>query len=48
MTEPMPHPSKELLPEAQDYLAHRLTCARSLSLALALGDRPDESPLFGR
>jgi hypothetical protein len=45
----MPHPSKELLPEAQDYLAHRLDGARDLYLlALALGDRPDGSPLFGR
>ena len=49
MTEPMPHLSRELPPEARDYLAHRLDGARDLYLlALALGDRPDGSPLFGR
>jgi hypothetical protein len=49
MTERTPHLSRELLPEARDYLAHRLDGARDLYLlALALGDRPDGSPLFGR
>jgi len=49
MTEPRPHLSRELQPEARDYLAHRLDGARDLYLlALALGDRPDGSPLFGR
>ncbi len=49
MTEPTPHLSRELLPEARDYLANRLDGARDLYLlALALGDRPDGSPLFGR
>ena len=49
MTEPVPHLSKELSSEARDYLAHRLDGARDLYLlALALGDRPDGSPLFGR
>jgi hypothetical protein len=49
MTEPMPHPSRELLPQTRDYLAHRLDGAHDLHLlALALGDRPDGSPLFGR
>jgi hypothetical protein len=49
MTEPRPHLSRELPPEARDYLAHRLDGARDLYLlALALGDRPDGSPLFGR
>jgi hypothetical protein len=49
MTEPRPHLSRELLSEARDYLAHRLDGARDLYLlALALGDRPDGSPLFGR
>jgi hypothetical protein len=41
--------SKELPSETRDYLAHRLDGARDLYLlALALGDRPDGSPLFGR
>jgi hypothetical protein len=41
--------SKELPPETRDYLTHRLDGARDLYLlALALGDRPDGSPLFGR
>ena len=49
MTEPRPHLSRALPPEARDYLAHRLDGARDLYLlALALGDRPDGSPLFGR
>jgi hypothetical protein len=49
MTEPTPHLSRELPPEAREYLAHRLDGARDLYLlALALGDRPDGSPLFGR
>jgi len=49
MTEPTPHLSRELPQEARDYLAHRLDGARDLYLlALALGDRPDGSPLFGR
>jgi hypothetical protein len=49
MPEPTPHLSRELRPEARDYLAHRLDGARDLYLlALALGDRPDGSPLFGR
>ena len=42
MTEPTPHPPRELRPEARDYLAHRLDGARDLYLlALALGDRPE-------
>jgi hypothetical protein len=49
MAEPMPHLSRELPPETRDYLAHRLDGARDLYLlALALGDRPDGAPLFGR
>jgi hypothetical protein len=49
MTEPTPHLSRELPAETRDYLAHRLDGARDLYLlALALGDRPDGSPLFGR
>jgi hypothetical protein len=49
MTEPTPHLSRELPPETRDYLAHRLDGARDLYLlALALGDRPDGSALFGR
>jgi hypothetical protein len=49
MTEPTPYLSRELPPEARDYLAHRLDGARDLYLlALALGDRPGGSPLFGR
>ena len=49
MTGPTPHLSKELPPGTQDYLAHRLDGARDLYLlALALGDRPEGSALFGR
>jgi hypothetical protein len=49
MTEPAPHLSGELPPETRDYLAHRLDGARDLYLlALALGDRPEGSALFGR
>jgi hypothetical protein len=49
MTESTPHLSRELPPETRDYLAHRLDGARDLYLlALALGDRPDGSALFGR
>jgi hypothetical protein len=49
MTELTPHLSRELPRETRDYLAHRLDGARDLYLlALALGDRPDGSPLFGR
>jgi hypothetical protein len=49
MIEPTPHLSRELPAETRDYLAHRLDGARDLSLlALALGDRPDGSALFGR
>src|ERR671918_1456574 len=49
MTEPRPHLSRELLSQTADYLGHRLDGARDLYLlALALGDRPDGSPLFGR
>jgi hypothetical protein len=49
MTEPRPHLSRELPAEARVYLGHRLDGARDLYLlALALGDRPDGSPLFGR
>jgi hypothetical protein len=49
MIEPTPHLSRELPPETRDYLAHRLDGARDLYLlALALGDRPDGSALFGR
>jgi hypothetical protein len=49
MTEPTPHLSRELPPDAREYLAHRLDGARDLYLlALALGDRPDGAPLFGR
>ncbi len=49
MTEPTPHLSRDLPPEARDYLAHRLDGARDLYLlALALGDRPDGFALFGR
>jgi hypothetical protein len=49
MTTPTPHLSKELPPGTQDYLAHRLDGARDLYLlALALGDRPEGSALFGR
>jgi hypothetical protein len=49
MTGPTPQLSKELPPETQNYLAHRLDGARDLYLlALALGDRPEGSALFGR
>jgi hypothetical protein len=49
MVERLGHLPKELPPEARDYLAHRLDGARDLYLlALALGERPDGSPLFGR
>lgn len=49
MTGPSPQLSKELPPETQNYLAHRLDGARDLYLlALALGDRPEGSALFGR
>jgi hypothetical protein len=49
MTMPTPHLARELPPETRDYLAHRLDGARDLYLlALALGDRPGGSALFGR
>jgi hypothetical protein len=49
MIETNPHLPKEPPPQTSDYLAHRLDGARDLYLlALALGDRPDGSPLFGR
>ncbi|HET9726825.1 MAG TPA: hypothetical protein VFP28_07905 [Gemmatimonadales bacterium] len=49
MTEEPPPLSKELPPGAHDYLGHRLDGARDLYLlALALGDRPEGSALFGR
>ncbi len=49
MTESTPHLSRERPSQTRDYLAHRLDGARDLYLlALALGDRPDGSPLFGR
>jgi hypothetical protein len=49
MTVRTPHLSKELPLGTQDYLAHRLDGARDLYLlALALGDRPEGSALFGR
>ena len=49
MTEPTPNLSKELPSETRAYLAHRLDRARDLYLlALALGDRPEGSALFGR
>ena len=49
MVETTPHLPKELPPETSDYLRHRLDGARDLYLlALALGDRPDGGPLFGR
>jgi hypothetical protein len=49
MNAPTPHLSRELPSETRDYLAHRLDGARDLYLlALALGDRPDGSPMFGR
>ena len=49
MAEPTLHLPRELPPETRGYLAQRLDGARDLYLlALALGDRPDGSPLFGR
>ena len=49
MTEPTPQRSRELPSETRAYLAHRLDGARDLYLlALALGDRPEGSALFGR
>jgi hypothetical protein len=49
MVETTPHLPKELPPGTSDYLGQRLDGARDLYLlALALGDRPDGSPLFGR
>jgi hypothetical protein len=46
LTPPLP---KELPPKTQDYLAQRLDGARDLYLlALALGERPAGSALFGR
>jgi hypothetical protein len=48
MNEPTLHLSRDL-PGARDYLAQRLDGARDLYLlALALGDRPDGSAMFGR
>jgi hypothetical protein len=42
-------PREELPPETQRYLAHRLDGARDLYLlALALGERQDRVPHFGR
>ena len=49
MAETTPHLPNEPPPGTSDYLGHRLDGARDLYLlALALGDRPDGSPLFGR
>ena len=49
MADRNPYLSKEPPPQTSDYLGHRLDGARDLYLlALALGDRPDGSPLFGR
>ena len=49
MNEPTHHLSRELPSQTRDYLGHRLDGARDLYLlALALGDRPDGSPMFGR
>ena len=49
MTKPTPPLSKELPTGTRDYLGHRLDGARDLYLlALALGDRPGGSALFGR
>jgi hypothetical protein len=49
MAQTNPHLSKEPPSQTSDYLGHRLDGARDLYLlALALGDRPDGSPLFGR
>ena len=49
MVEPTLHLPRELPPETRDYLAHRLDGARDLYLlALALGERDDDTALFGR
>ena len=49
MTKPTRHLSKQLPLGTRDYLAHRLDGARDLYLlALALGNRPEGSALFGR
>jgi hypothetical protein len=49
MTEPTPRLSSELPAGTRDYLAHRLDGGRDLYLlALALGERDDGTPLFGR
>ena len=49
MTEARSRRPRELPPAARNYLAQRLDGARDLYLlALALGDRPEGSPLFGR
>jgi hypothetical protein len=49
MAETTPYQPKEPPPGTSDYLGHRLDGARDLYLlALALGDRPEGSPLFGR
>jgi hypothetical protein len=49
MSEPTPRLPRELPPETREYLAQRLDGARDLYLlALALGDRPGESALFGQ
>ena len=49
MTEPILHLPRDLPPETGAYLAHRLDGARDLYLlALALGERLDGPPSFGR
>ncbi len=49
MAEPTLHLPRELPPETRGYLAQRLDGARDLYLlALALGDRPEGSALFGQ
>ena len=49
MARTTPRSAKEPLPDTSEYLAHRLDGARDLYLlALALGERSDGSPLFGR
>ena len=49
MTKTIPRLPKEPPPQTSEYLGHRLDGARDLYLlALALGDQPDGSPLFGR
>ena len=49
MAKTTPRSPKESLPDTSEYLAHRLDGARDLYLlALALGERSDGSPLFGR